>query len=113
MNLADPRTFESDLTEFWRSTRADSPVYRHEPHGFWVVSRHADVLAVYRDAAHYTSERGNVLVTLLAGETPRPAACSRSPTARATANSARSCNAPSPPRRSPDSLAKSAGTRAP
>ncbi|MGV9295494.1 cytochrome P450 [Amycolatopsis sp. NPDC003676] len=67
MNLADPRTFESDRTEFWRSTRAHNPVYRHEPHGFWVVSRHADVLAVYRDAAHYTSERGNVLVTLLAG----------------------------------------------
>ncbi|MGW7531313.1 cytochrome P450 [Amycolatopsis sp. NPDC054798] len=67
MNLADPRTFESDLTEFWRTTREHRPVYRHEPHGFWVVSRHTDVLAVYRDAARYTSERGNVLVTLLAG----------------------------------------------
>ncbi|MFB9905609.1 cytochrome P450 [Allokutzneria oryzae] len=68
VNLADPRTFaEADLSGFWREVRTRRPVYWHEPHGFWVVSRHADILTVYRDNTRFTSERGNVLVTLLAG----------------------------------------------
>ncbi|WP_234344197.1 cytochrome P450 [Streptomyces sp. NRRL F-5123] len=35
--------------------------------GFWVVSRHEDILTVYRDTERFTSSRGNVLTTLLAG----------------------------------------------
>lgn len=45
--------------------RAEAPVWWHPPHpkapggeGFWVVTRHADVLAVLRDAALYSSEGG-------------------------------------------------------
>ncbi|MGW0395597.1 cytochrome P450 [Streptomyces sp. NPDC003042] len=35
--------------------------------GFWVVSAHADVVSVLNDGETYTSERGNVLDTLLSG----------------------------------------------
>jgi cytochrome P450 len=69
LNLADPRTFtEHDMAAFWREVRAERPVYRQDDPGFWVVSRYDDILAVYRDDVNFTSERGNVLVTLLAGE---------------------------------------------
>jgi cytochrome P450 len=72
IDLTDPRTHaERDLTEFWRRLRADCPVYWHPPTGeqpgFWVVSRHADVMSIFRDDVNFTSEKGNVLVTVLAG----------------------------------------------
>jgi cytochrome P450 len=45
--------------------RGDAPVWWHRPTGhtpdgvgFWVVSRHADILAVAADAETYSSERG-------------------------------------------------------
>jgi cytochrome P450 len=72
LNLADPKTFaDNDMAAFWREVRARRPVYRHastagDPE-FWVVSRYEDIMAVYRDDVNFTSERGNVLVTLLAG----------------------------------------------
>ncbi|MFI1019076.1 cytochrome P450 [Streptomyces sp. NPDC020965] len=73
IDLTDPRTFiETDLHAMWARFRAEQPVYRHPATGgappFWVLSRHADVLAVYRDNKRFTSERGNVLATLLQGE---------------------------------------------
>jgi len=72
VDLADPATFANrDMKAFWRAVRDGSPVYRHaagpERRPFWVVSRYADVLTVYRDDRHFTSTRGNILVTLLAG----------------------------------------------
>ncbi|MET8013974.1 cytochrome P450 [Streptomyces sp. NPDC005271] len=72
VNLADPRTFnERDLTDFWTHLRSEEPVHWHPPMdgnpGFWVVSRYADIMSVYRDNVNFTSERGNLLVTLLAG----------------------------------------------
>lgn len=71
-DLADPATFaDHDLTAFWRTLRDTSPVHWNPPtadrRGFWVLSRHADILDVYRDDTTFTSERGNVLVTLLEG----------------------------------------------
>lgn len=71
-NLVDPKTYvDHDMTEIWRRLRADDPVHRHPatPDGppFWVVSRYADVAAVLRDDEAFTSERGNVLATMLAG----------------------------------------------
>ncbi|MER6991388.1 cytochrome P450 [Saccharopolyspora hirsuta] len=71
-DLADPRTFaEHDLGDFWRRLRAEEPLHWQPPRGdrsgFWVLSRHADIMAVYRDDEQFSSERGNVLVTLLAG----------------------------------------------
>lgn len=72
VNLTDPRTFEvNDLREYWRHLRTTQPVYRHpavgDAPGFWVISRYADVMALYKDNKRLTSEKGNVLVTLLAG----------------------------------------------
>lgn len=72
VDLADPATFaEHDLTNFWQRLRDEEPIYWNPPtdgrRGFWVLSRHADILEVYRDDVTFTSERGNVLVTLLAG----------------------------------------------
>jgi cytochrome P450 len=72
IDLRDPRTFEdNDLREYWRYLRAERPLYWHPPTedapGFWVISRYADVMALYKDNKQLTSEKGNVLVTLLAG----------------------------------------------
>jgi cytochrome P450 len=72
LDLTDPQTFlDVDLPEMWRRFRAERPVHwhpatEHAP-GFWVVSTYADVLTVYRDNQRFTSERGNVLATLLQG----------------------------------------------
>lgn len=73
VDLTDPRTHaEHNLAAVWRLLRDEAPVAWH-PHaaaGFWVVTRHADALAVYRDPEGFTSTRGNVLATLLAGGDP-------------------------------------------
>lgn len=71
-NLADPATYaEHDMTTVWRRLRADDPVHRHPATaagpGFWVLTRHEDVAAVLRDDERFTSEKGNVLATMLAG----------------------------------------------
>lgn len=45
--------------------RANAPVYWHEHpagHGYWVLSRHADVLAVSRDFKTFSAETGFVMV---------------------------------------------------
>lgn len=70
-NLVDPLTYaKHDMAEIWRRLRAEEPVHWHPPTGsrpgFWVVTRHADVSRVLRDEA-FTSERGNVLATMLEG----------------------------------------------
>ncbi|MEU8683403.1 cytochrome P450 [Streptomyces sp. NPDC048611] len=72
INLADPRTHaENDLSAVWRGLRAQDPVFWHRPvgrnPGFWVVTKYEDVAAVYLDNKRFTSERGNVLASLLAG----------------------------------------------
>ncbi|MFI9599851.1 cytochrome P450 [Streptomyces sp. NPDC052043] len=72
VDLTDPRTFEeNDLRAYWRQLRTTRPLHWHpstgDAPGFWVISRYADVMALYKDNKRLTSERGNVLVTLLAG----------------------------------------------
>lgn len=72
IDLADSRLHsEYDLTDVWRYLRTREPVYWQRPAsgrpGFWVISRYADVAAVFRDDAGFSSARGNVLDTLLAG----------------------------------------------
>lgn len=63
---------ERDFTAIWRLLRDEAPVLWHPAGegGFWVVTRYADAAAVLRDSAAYTSARGNVLATLLAGGDP-------------------------------------------
>lgn len=73
IDLASPRLHaERDLADVWQRLRDEAPVVWHPAGagGFWVVTRHADALAVYRDSETYTSTRGNVLATLLAGGDP-------------------------------------------
>lgn len=72
VDLADPSTFTAHgLDRFWRTLRDTAPVHWNPPadgrRGFWVLSRYDDITAVYRDNTNFTSERGNVLVTLLDG----------------------------------------------
>lgn len=72
VDLGDPDTFaDHDLGAFWRTLRDTAPVRWNAPaggrRGFWALSRHDDIMAVYRDDVNFTSERGNVLVTLLDG----------------------------------------------
>jgi cytochrome P450 len=59
------------MAEVWRRLRTDDPVYRHpgtaEGPGFWVLSRYADIARVLRDDERFTSEKGNVLATMLRG----------------------------------------------
>lgn len=72
VDLADPLLHaRHDLGPLWHRLRTEDPVHwqpegRHGP-GFWVVSGYADVAAVLGDSGTFTSERGNVLDTLLAG----------------------------------------------
>lgn len=71
-SLVDPKTYaEHDMAGIWRSLRSDEPLYWHPPTaygpGFWVVTRHGDIARILRDDTRFTSERGNVLATMLAG----------------------------------------------
>ncbi len=74
LDLADPKLHATyDMAATFGRWRDDSPVFWHEAGdrpGFWVVTRYADVAAVYRDTERFTSEQGNVLDTLLAGGDP-------------------------------------------
>ncbi|MEV0677481.1 cytochrome P450 [Actinosynnema sp. NPDC050436] len=72
VDLADPQTFlDADLHELFGRLRAESPVHWNEPRddrpGFWAITRHADCVTAYKDNERLTSERGNVLSTLLQG----------------------------------------------
>jgi cytochrome P450 len=72
LDLGDPRTFiDADIPEMWRRLRAEDPVHWNAPRGdvpgFWAITKYADVVAAYKDNKRLTSERGNVLSTLLQG----------------------------------------------
>jgi cytochrome P450 len=71
-NLVDPKNYlEEDMHAVWRRLRTDDPVHWHPPAsegpGFWVLTRYDDISWVLRDSEHFTSERGNVLATMLQG----------------------------------------------
>jgi cytochrome P450 len=55
--------------EFFNWLRQNEPVWWHEPTkhtpngiGFWVVSRHEDVVAIFKDAETYSSELGGTQI---------------------------------------------------
>lgn len=71
-NLVDPKTYaDYDMFEIWRDLRSHDPVHWHpetaDGPGFWVVTRHADIMTVLRDDTRFSSEKGNVLTTMLQG----------------------------------------------
>src|ERR671921_1627954 len=67
IDLLDRDRFTRGVPHEWFTyLRANAPVYKHpEPEGpgFWVITRHADVCAVGKDAREYSSdqERGGVV----------------------------------------------------
>jgi cytochrome P450 len=42
----------------YRALRSEAPAYRHEALGFWALSRHADVLAAFKDAESFSNRCG-------------------------------------------------------
>jgi cytochrome P450 len=76
VDLTNPETHvEFDLEPLFSFLREEHPVIWHPPHarqskGFWAVTRHADAVAVCRDAETFSSEQGNVIETLLYGGDP-------------------------------------------
>lgn len=67
IDLLDRDRFTQDIPHDWFTyLRAQSPVYKHpEPDGpgFWVITKHADIITCNRDAAAFSSEqaRGGVV----------------------------------------------------
>ncbi|MFG1610414.1 cytochrome P450 [Actinoplanes sp. NPDC049265] len=71
-DLADPHLHARyDLDPVWDELRTRSGILWHPPKsrdtGFWVMTRHSDVSAVYRDPATFSSAGGNVLDVMLDG----------------------------------------------
>lgn len=66
IDLTDLESFRDGFPHgFFTRLRAEKPVYWHPPsrytpdrEGFWVLSRHAEVVAVFRDPATFSSETG-------------------------------------------------------
>ena len=60
MREFDPYAYETheDPYPIYAELRAEAPVYRNERLGFWALSRHADVLAAFRDAARFSNRHG-------------------------------------------------------
>jgi cholest-4-en-3-one 26-monooxygenase len=60
INLLDDEAFETDEPDTWfRWLRANAPVYWHdepEAPGFWVLSKHADVVEVNRNSQVFSSD---------------------------------------------------------
>jgi cytochrome P450 len=50
--------FHEDPYPVYARLRAEAPAYRNEELGFWALSRHADVLAGFRDAQVLSSRHG-------------------------------------------------------
>ncbi|MGW0704131.1 cytochrome P450 [Streptomyces sp. NPDC002867] len=72
LDLADPLLHaHHDLGPLWRRLRTEAPVHWQPATGsrpgFWAVSGYSDIVSVLGDSETFTSERGNVLDTLLAG----------------------------------------------
>lgn len=68
VDLSDHETFRSGFPhEYFAWLRREHPVFWHEPtdrtpdgEGFWVVSRHADVQAVFMDPGTFSSDKGGI-----------------------------------------------------
>jgi cytochrome P450 len=74
INLINPNTHASDLSQFWRNLRQEAPLAWHAARddmpGFWVVSRYADIVRICKDSQRFTSAQGNMLGTALRGGDP-------------------------------------------
>ncbi|GAA5104549.1 cytochrome P450 [Nocardia iowensis] len=72
LDLTEPLVHaRADMAEFWRIQRRHRPIFWQPgtaaASGFWVVCGYHAAAGIYRDHVRFTSQRGNVLLTLLAG----------------------------------------------
>lgn len=60
MREYDPYAYEihEDPYPVYAQLRAQAPVYRNDRLGFWALSRHADVLAAFRDTERFSNRNG-------------------------------------------------------
>jgi cytochrome P450 len=56
----DPYAYEihEDPYPTYRRLRDEAPLYRNDERGFWALSRHADVLAAFRDSERFSNAEG-------------------------------------------------------
>src|SRR5205814_1257703 len=69
--LFDEATFRGDAHALYARLRAEAPVARNDEPGFWVLSKHADVVAASTDPATFCSGRG-ILLMEIGVEYPSP-----------------------------------------
>ena len=81
----DPYAYDvhEDPYPVYRALRAEAPAYRNEALGFWALSRHADVLAAFKDVETFSNrcgvsldrdafhENASVTMSFLAMDPPR------------------------------------------
>ena len=69
--LLDPEFYAGDPFPLYARLRAEAPVARSEAGGFWVASRHAEVVAISRDPETFCSGKG-ILTMEIGAEYPTP-----------------------------------------
>jgi cytochrome P450 len=62
--LTDPTFYPHDPFPLYARLRAEAPMVWHDDPGFWVVSTHADVLAISKDPESFCSSEGVLLMDL-------------------------------------------------
>lgn len=69
--LLDPDFYAGDPFPLYARLRAEAPLARNDALGFWVASRHADVVSVSRDPDTFCSGKG-IMVFEIGAEYPTP-----------------------------------------
>jgi cytochrome P450 len=69
--LLDPTFYAGDPFPLYARLRAEAPVARSKEGGFWVASRHAEVVAISRDPETFCSGKG-ILTMEIGAEYPTP-----------------------------------------
>ncbi len=69
--LLDPAFYAGDPFPLYARLRAEAPVARNDELGLWIVSRHAEVATVSRDAATFCSAKG-IMTFEIGSEYPTP-----------------------------------------
>lgn len=64
----DPWHADIDMDPYptYRRLRDEAPVYRNDEHGFWGLSRYADVDAALKDTTRLSSAKGDILEVVMA-----------------------------------------------
>ena len=70
--LLDPDFYAGDPFPLYARLRAEAPLARNDALGFWVASRHADVVTVSRDPETFCSGKG-IMVFEIGAEYPTSA----------------------------------------